>query len=567
MQTYKKPVYDAEGNPLYLIGVSVDVTERKISEKNLRALNEDLEKSIERRTRQLAVAKEIAEEASRIKSEFIANMSHEIRTPMNSVLGMAQLALKAEIDPKQRDYLKKIQISGEHLLGIIDSILDFSKIDAGKLKLECIDFDLETVIENLANLLVAKAEEKNLGLVFDIEPSIPHYLRGDPMRLSQVLINFTNNAIKFTEKGGIIIRLRPVTENEKSILLRFSVQDTGIGIVKAELPKLFQTFQQGDSSISRRYGGSGLGLAISKQLAILMGGEVGVESEAGKGSTFWLSVPFDKGSQPQLQPAQEHEQAVLAALRGARILLTEDNLFNQQVACEFLQDAGALVSVACNGEEALDLLSKQYFDCILMDIQMPVMDGLEATSRIRADATLAEIPVIAMSANVSNEDRERCRAIGMDDFINKPFKPYILYSTIAKWLSAQQSLFTETTVATPAKSSWTGDPDFIDLSILAEMMNGNPEKISDFAHRFIASTKIDVTEIEQALERGDMESLGSFAHRAKSPARMVGALGFANLCQTLEDCARKGSIEQAQKIVVQISPLLDRISRIIDNTL
>ncbi len=527
VHTIKKPVYDPGGNPLYLVGVSIDVTERKLSEENLRKLNESLEMRIERRTRQLADAKERAEDASRAKSEFIANMSHEIRTPMNSVIGMAQLALRAETNPKQRDYLNKIQISGEHLLGIIDSILDFSKIDAGKLDLETIEFDLGAVIENLASLVAAKAEEKNLGMIFDIEPSIPRYLNGDPMRLSQVLINLTNNAIKFTERGEIVIRVKMVAESENDTLLRFVIQDSGIGIAKAELSKLFQTFQQGDSSISRKYGGSGLGLAISKQLVMLMGGEVGVESEAGKGSTFWFTVPFGKGSKPELlagqrqEREQEQEQLAMQAIQGARILLAEDSLFNQQVALEFLKDAGAIVSVANNGKEALDLLYRQHFDCVLMDMQMPVMDGLEATRLIRADAGMAGMPVIAMTANVSNADRERCRAVGMDDFVSKPFKSHVLYATVAKWLTAGQDL-SGVSVAPSTGISSAGDADIIDLSILEEMMSAHPERIPEMAHRFVASTQADIAEIEKALERSDMEALSALAHRTKSPARMVG---------------------------------------------
>jgi len=562
--TFKKPVFDQDDNPLYLICVGIDVTERKLSEEAVRKLNESLEVRIELRTRELAQAKEIAEAASRAKGEFIANMSHEIRTPMNSVLGMTLLALRAETNPKQRDYLKKIQLSGEHLLGIIDSILDFSKIESGKLELETVDFDLNALIENLASLLAGKAEEKHLGLVFDIDPSIPRYLCGDPLRLNQVLINLINNAIKFTEHGEIIIRTKTVTESENDILLRFEVQDTGIGIDKAEIPRLFQTFQQGDSSISRKYGGSGLGLAISKQLVVLMGGEVGVESETGKGSTFWFTARLVKVSEPEVLLSEDgQEQAAMTTIHGAHILLAEDSLFNQQVASEFLKEAGAIVSVASNGKEAFDLLHQQQFDCVLMDMQMPIMDGLEATRLIRADLAMAGMPVIAMTANVSYGDRGRCLAAGMDDFVSKPFKPHALYSTLAKWLSTRQS-FPGVPVAPSAEMTLAGNPDIIDLSILAEMMGTHPERIPEFAHRFIASTTIDIDEIEKALARNDMEELGALGHRAKSPARMVGAIGFADLCQALENCAHNGDIEEARDIVNQLRPLLQQISRKIE---
>ncbi|MEJ1958475.1 MAG: ATP-binding protein [Nitrosomonadales bacterium] len=262
-------------------------------------------------------------------------MSHEIRTPINSVLGMAQLALRAEINPVQRDYLNKIYYSGEHLLDIINDILDFSKIDAGKLSLEAVDFELGEVIESLINLAATKAEEKNLGLVFDIDPSIPQKLRGDPLRLKQVLINFINNAIKFTEKGEIILRAKAESVEEGNILLRFEVQDTGIGIDMETIPKLFRAFQQGDSSISRKYGGSGLGLVISKRLAHLMEGEIGVDSHAGAGSNFWFTARLGTSVKPELTHPAGEAKTVMATIRDARILLVEDNLFNQQVAAEF----------------------------------------------------------------------------------------------------------------------------------------------------------------------------------------------------------------------------------------
>ena len=559
VHTYKKPVYDVDGTPLYLIGVSIDITERKLSEEALRNLNESLEARIEQRTAELAHAKDMAEDANRAKGEFIANMSHEIRTPMNSVLGMASLALRAETNPGQRDYLRKIQISGEHLLGIIDSILDFSKIDAGKLNLETVDFELAALVDNLANLIAAKAEEKNLSLSFNIDPSIPAYLCGDPLRLNQVLINFTNNAIKFTERGGIAIRASKVSEGESEVLLRFEVRDTGIGMSAAEMPKLFQTFQQTDSSISRKFGGSGLGLSISRRLVMLMGGEVGAESEAGKGSTFWFTARLRKGRQPEsVLAAEEQVQADMAAIHGARILLAEDSLFNQQVACEFLQEAGAIVTTASNGKEALDLLRQQNFDCVLMDMQMPIMDGIEATRLIRADDALAGMPVIAMTANVSKEDRARCLAAGMDDFVGKPFKPHVLYATLANWLTAQP-VFSAAIFTPSAGDVPTGDPEIIDLSVLAELMDSHPQKVAEFARRFIVSSTEDIAGIEKALERNDMVALAALGHRAKSPATMVGAMGFAKLCQALEDCARDGSVERARDIISQLRSLLDQI--------
>ncbi len=421
LEVTKVKLRNADGEVAGVIGIGIDITERAKVQTALQ------------------LAKEQAEEANRAKSNFLSNMSHEIRTPMGTIIGMSQLALKNEHDQQQREYLTRISLSGEHLLGVIDDILDFSKIEAGKLILETTNFNLDKIKQTLINLVAWKATEKNLRLSFDFDHGIPHDLSGDPLRLNQILINYINNAIKFTQQGEIVIRARKIEKNESSTQLRFEVQDTGIGITEEQKTKLFQDFQQADSSTSRTYGGSGLGLVISRRLAELMGGKVGVESEPGKGSTFWVTVQLGKSKMTPLPKDSHDEQAeessVLAAksaLKGARILLAEDHPFNQLVAKEFLESAGATVSVANNGQEALALLRKEHFDCVLMDVQMPVVDGLEATRLIRADATLAKIPVIALTANALSEDRERCLAAGMNDFISKPFKPDNFYTTIAK---------------------------------------------------------------------------------------------------------------------------------------
>ncbi|GEM_PF-3869838 len=535
-----------------------------------------LEYRIAEATKELRRKKEEAEQANLEKARFVANMSHEIRTPMNSVLGMAQLALKTETNPRQRDYLEKIHSSGEHLLGIIDDILDFSKIDTGKLNIETIDFELDRVTLNLVNFAAWKASEKGIKLTLDIDPGIPRILRGDPLRLSQILINYVNNAVKFTEKGEIIIRARKIEESENDSLLRFEVQDTGIGMTREEVGGLFQIFHQADNSTSRKYGGSGLGLAISKGLAELMGGEVGVESEAGKGSTFWLIVRLGNGGGLEWLPPEKNRRdgqiqadslcTVLEAINGAHILLAEDNLFNQQVVVEFLEHAGADVCIASNGKEALDLLRQERFDCVLMDMQMPEMDGFEAARIIRADPGMAGTRVIAMTANATKEDRERCLAAGMDDFIGKPFKPDMFYATIAKWLSSRPSR-AELPLAPAAPAAETifgGDPEVIDLAVLAELMSSDRKKMREFALRFIESTRTGIARIEAALENKDMAALGTLGHHVKSPAGMVGAMGFANLCRTLE---HSEDMEQARDVVSQLRPLLERIKEHIDKSL
>jgi signal transduction histidine kinase/HPt (histidine-containing phosphotransfer) domain-containing protein/ActR/RegA family two-component response regulator len=506
-----------------------------------------------------------AEAAVRAKSEFLANISHEIRTPMNSILGMAQLAYKAERHPRQRDYLRKIQLSGEHLLSIIDDILDISKIDAGKLSIEVVDFELARVIENLTNLVAEKAEDKRLRLIFDIDPAIPPYLCGDPLRLCQVLINLVNNAIKFTEEGEVTVRIKRLDESENGVLLYFEVRDTGIGMSEDEMAMLFQSFQQTDSSTTRKYGGTGLGLVICKQLVEMMGdGQIGVESRPGKGSTFWFQVRLAEGTEPAPQAGelQWHENGKTESgvlLHGACILLVDDNAFNLQVATDFLLSAGVVVTTGRNGREALDLLRQERFDCVLMDVQMPEMDGIEAVRRIRCDETMRKVPVIAMTANASKEDRESYLAAGMDDVIIKPFKYQTLFTTLARWLPQKEDGEAGEAAAGHDRGDAGSIGSVIDLSVLAELIGDDREKICEFASRFVESIGQEVEAMEEALGRGDMQMLRALGHNSKSPARMVGAMEVAALCQALED--NDGDIERARDIVARLRVLPAQIEK------
>jgi signal transduction histidine kinase/CheY-like chemotaxis protein len=433
----------------------------------------------------LEEARSEADSAAKAKADFLANMSHEIRTPMNAIIGFSSLAMKTELNRKQRDYIQKIQQSGQHLLGIINDILDFSKIEAGKLSVEHTEFELEKVMENVSNLISEKTASKGLELVFSIENGVPGHLVGDSLRLGQILVNYSNNAVKFTERGEVVISVKVVEETDSDALFRFAVRDTGIGLTEEQISKLFQSFQQADTSTSRKYGGTGLGLAISKKLANLMGGDVGVESECGKGSTFWFTARLGKGvararkSVPESDLlgrgiTDEDQQTAslmenLDAIKGAFILLVEDNEFNQQIACELLADAGFKVDVAENGLKSIEMLAKHTYDIVLMDMQMPVMDGTTATREIRKDGRFKDLPIVAMTANVMEADIKKCREAGMWDHIGKPIDPDELFGKLLKWVKPRQI---ENVQEIPAAAVWeeVGKVDEAKTAVCGKMM-------------------------------------------------------------------------------------------------
>ncbi|MBK6998905.1 MAG: response regulator [Rhodoferax sp.] len=570
------PIRNAADQIIGVVLVFSDVTQKYKTEVELEQHRHHLETLVASRTTELAEAKKAAEAANTTKSAFLANMSHEIRTPLNAIIGLTNLLRRTLHTPQETERLAKIDTAGKHLLSLINDILDISKIEAGKLTLEASNFNLASTLDGVHSLITDAAKAKGLAIKMVVHEGVPPWLRGDSTRLRQALLNYVNNAVKFTEHGHVVLSAQLVEEHGDDLLLRFEVQDTGIGIAPEKLAELFLAFEQADVSTTRKYGGSGLGLTITKRLAQLMGGDAGVLSKEGQGSRFWFTARLQRGHgvlpTTDQQGVTEDDESWLRKHHGdMRVLLAEDDLVNQEVALELLHCAGLDADVANDGREALEMVRAKPYDLILMDMQMPRMDGLDATRAIRLLAQGAKIPILAMTANAFTENRQACLEAGMNDFIVKPVETHIFYAMLRKWL-ANTNTDSTPTQASKAPAPATPDPTALQQRLLripgldvergVAKMRGDVSRYAHLLNTFAAGHAGEVAQLYKAIETQDMAVLKEVAHSLKGSAGNVAATRLADAGAALDLALHQGT--ETQKILALSAELVAELSTLLD---
>jgi signal transduction histidine kinase/CheY-like chemotaxis protein/HPt (histidine-containing phosphotransfer) domain-containing protein len=543
------------------LGLQTSVNERKQAEKKLLDINQKLEAETDRAN---MMAQE-ATVANIAKSEFLANMSHEIRTPINGVIGMTELIMDSDLDALQQSYIKTISNEADALLNLINDVLDFSKIEAGKLGLEKIPFNLYHTFEDLAASLAIRADKKGIELISYLAPDVPVQIMGDPGRLRQILMNLGGNALKFTHEGEIFIKGELVSQDQDQILLKFSVKDTGIGIPTDKQARIFESFSQADGSTTRKYGGTGLGTTISKQLVELMGGKIGIQSQPGKGSTFWFTARFHLPGQDMVNLNQLPVDSTTSALvtqhtiveqrKNLWILLAEDYPTNQKIAEKQITQAGFNMILAQNGRQAVNSFETQKFDMILMDLQMPEMDGYEACKRIRelekqfsekSDSTKS-IPIIAMTAHAFMGIKEKCLDAGMDDYISKPLRRDDLLAIIDKWILVD-SQKNGPNCSPDRNQEKEGSFDPMDVETALKEFEGDKECLSEVVEGFIQTVEEQILRLGEAISKKDANVLKREAHSIKGGASNLTAMALANAAGALEKMGESDNFENSAEM-------------------
>ncbi|HET6992051.1 MAG TPA: response regulator, partial [Bacteroidia bacterium] len=534
------PMIGKDGEVEKIIAIDSDITQRKKTEEDMILANQIAEHSLRKGNKalnELIKAKKDLEESMKVKEQFLTKMSHEIRTPMNVIVGLTDLLLEGNVTPEQKECLEAVKVSSDNLLSIINDILDFSKLEFGKVSLETVAFNLREIIEGVILIMRFSTTRKGISLDYSLHEGIPEVVVGDPFRLKQILLNLVSNSVKFTEKGSVKIDVGLISEDEDNCTIRFVVADTGIGIPEDLLTVIFESFTQASNETSRKYGGTGLGLTIVKQLVELQGGSIYVESKLNEGSDFIVTLPFRKGDEKHIPVKTDEKVEFLKTLGPVRVLLVEDNEMNQMLAHKVLSKWGFTIDTATNGEEGIEKLSAGEYDIILMDIQMPGMDGYEATTYIRKNMSppKSEIPIIAMTAHAIAGEAEKCIELGMDDYISKPFSQKALYEKIGRLLKGEQHDHDNFSInSLVMEENGTSGEKHIDLNYLIEISDGSKEFIKKMIDAFLVQTPPMLEDMTKFTREKNWKALRGVVHKMKPSLDFIGIHSIRKTVADLE---------------------------------